>query len=208
MICELVGPMGVGKTTVTPLVAERLGATSYRGQAYHGLDDEPLSTTELWVDRIISVARNPRLALAAARAFPGSRRQAVNFALNTCRRDRLEARAARSGGGVIESGPVHAISQMSAWQHHDMSVLAGYIHKADVYVRLEATPEEVTRRLDSRRQLPPEYIDLHDQWIERYDACVDEMIARLGRPLVVVDANDEPGVVADHIVSALTPFVE
>lgn len=206
MICELIGPMGVGKTTVTPLVAERLGIPYYRGQAFHGLDDEPLTTVEMWVDRALSVLRNPALAIAAMRSHEGNLAENLNFALNTCRRDRLEARASRAGRGVVESGPVHAICQVAAWLERDLSHLADHIHRADVYVRLSATPEEVTRRLDGRNQLPAEYIAKHQDWIVRYDQGVDRMLERLGRPVITVDANVDPGAVADAIVSALAPL--
>lgn len=203
MIYELVGPMGVGKTTVAPLVAEQLGIPFYRGQAFHGLDDEPLSAARVWSDRVTSVLRKPGLARSAMGSHPGTFRERLNFTLNICRRDQLEAKASERGPGVVESGPVHAISQVAAWVRADLSPLAGHITPAAVYVRLSASDEEVTRRLDGRGQLPAEYVAAHADWIERYDGCVDAMMRHLDRPIVTVDASGEPDQVAANIVDAL-----
>jgi adenylate kinase family enzyme len=208
VICELIGPMGVGKTTVTPLLAAKLDIPYYRGQAFHGLDDQPLTTPQIWADRTLSLVRNPRLAVAAMRAHDGSITENINFALNTCRRDRLEARAARAGQGIVESGPVHAICQVAAWIELDLSELGDHIHRADVYVRLRASDDVVTRRLDGRGQLPPWLIDRHHDWITRYDENVDRMLARLERPVLEIDANDNPETVVERIAKAIAPLVD
>lgn len=206
MIYELVGPMGVGKTTVAPLVAEEMGIPYYRGQGFHDLDDKPLNPARIWSDRLMSVLRNPRLAMSSLRLLPGSLPERINFALNICRRDRLEAKANLRGHGVVESGPVHAISQMAAWAQTDLGSMARHITPAAVYVRLSASNQEVTRRLDGRGQLPPEYVAAHGDWIERYDRCVDAMMHHLDRPIVTVDASGEPDEVAINIVEALQSF--
>ena len=65
MIIELIGPKGIGKSTVMPLVAERLGINHYLGQAFHDLNGNELSTLQEWADRALSIARNPGLTVEA-----------------------------------------------------------------------------------------------------------------------------------------------
>lgn len=204
MIYELIGPMAVGKTTVAPLVADRMGIPFYRGQGFHGLDDQPLGTTQTYMDRVAAVVRNPRLTVGALGAVGGTGREKLNFALNLARRDRLEARGARRGGGIVESGPVHAICQYAAWARDDLTELGRLIHHADVYVRLHAPPEVVTRRLAARGGMPEQYVAVHGDWVERYDEYVNSILAVVSRPVVDVDANQPPQQVANEIVTALT----
>ena len=208
MIVELLGPMAVGKSTIAPLVARRLGIADYQGQGFHGLDNEPLTSGQLWSDRILSVFRRPGLFISAARRDRGDVKMRIGFALNLCRRDRFVAMAARTASGVIGGGPVHAIAQRGAWVETDLTPLGRKVTRADVYVRLVTDPTEVQRRLPTREYFPKEYVDRHGEWIQRYDEMVLAMLADLGRPIVEVDANEAPEVVAEAIATALGPLTE
>ena len=208
MIVELIGPMAVGKTTVAPLVAERLGIAHYQGQAFHGLDNGPLSGGQLAVDRFVSVVRNPRLFVGTWKAHNGTIKERLGFALNICRRDRFASMAAKASSGVVASGPVHALCQLSAWIREDMTQLAPHITRADVYVNLSADPDEVARRLSTRKEFPAEYVAVHQDWIERYDDAIDRMLQRLDRPVMDVSADASPAAVAEEIATRLTDLTQ
>jgi cytidylate kinase len=203
LIVELIGPMAVGKTTVAPLVADRLGIAHYQGQAFHGLDNEPLTGGDIAVDRVVSVVRNPALFFGTLRAHNGSAKERFGFALNICRRDRFAAMASAESSGVVASGPVHALCQLSAWIRQDMTQLAPHLTRADVYVRLSADAAEVTRRLSTRKEFPLQYVAEHEDWIDRYDEAVARMLARLDRPVIEVSADADPTAVADDIADRL-----
>jgi hypothetical protein len=200
--------MAVGKSTIAPLVAQRLGIADYQGQGFHGLDNQPLTAGQLWSDRVLSVVRRPGLFVSAARQDKGDVKMRIGFALNLCRRDRFVAMAARTASGVIGGGPVHAIAQRGAWIETDLTPLGRQVTRADVYVRLVADPAEVQRRLSTREHFPQEYVDRHGEWIERYDEMVTAILADLGRPLVEVDANDAPEIVADSVSAGLGPLID
>jgi hypothetical protein len=203
VIVELIGPMAVGKTTIAPLVAQRLGIAHYQGQAFHGLDNAPLTRGELGADRFLSVLRNPRLFVNTMRQHTGSPKERFGFALNICRRDRFASQAANAASGIVASGPVHALCQASAWIRQDMTGLAPLITPADVYVRLKADPAEVTRRLSTRQEFPREYLAQHQDWIGRYDVLVDRMLNALDRPVIDVSANEAPETVAGEVAMRL-----
>ncbi|MGH8872903.1 MAG: hypothetical protein ACRDWS_13100, partial [Acidimicrobiia bacterium] len=123
MIIELIGPMAVGKSTIAPLIATRLGISDYMGQGFHGLDNQPLAKRQLTADRIWSVLRKPVLFAEAVRLQDAPAKERIAFALNLCRRDRFVAMAARSASGVVAGGPVHAIAQITAWIEQDLTPL-------------------------------------------------------------------------------------
>ena len=208
MIVELIGPMAVGKTTVAPLVAERLGIAHYQGQAFHGLDNKPLTTPQLWMDRVLSGVRNPRLFAKVLKLHNGSAKERLTFALNICRRDRFASLAAASANGILASGPVHALCQLSAWIQQDMTGLAPHITRADVYIRLFADAAEVTRRLATRSEFPRQYVAEHENWIERYDVVVNRFLAKLDRPVIDVAANEAPALVASEVALRITQLTQ
>jgi hypothetical protein len=207
VIIELIGPMAVGKSTIAPLLARRLGIADYQGQGFHGLDNQPLTAAQLWSDRLWSVFQRPALFANAARLHEGTARERTTFALNLCRRDRFISMAARAPSGVVAGGPVHAIAQMGAWIERDLTSLGRQVTKADVYVRLSADPAEVTRRLSTRTHFPQEYVDRHEHWIKRYDQSVIAMLNLIERPVVEVSANEAPEIVAEAIATALGPLM-
>jgi hypothetical protein len=200
--------MAVGKSTIAPLVAQRLGIADYQGQGFHGLDNQPLTAGQLWSDRVLSVVRRPGLFVSAARQDKGDAKMRIGFALNLCRRDRFVSMAARTASGVIGGGPVHAIAQRGAWIEKDLARLGERVTRADVYVRLLADPAEVKRRLSTREGFPREYVERHHEWIERYDRMVRAIVADLGRPVVEVNADEAPESVAEAVIAGLGPLIE
>lgn len=203
MIIELLGPMAVGKSTIAPIVAERLGIADYMGQGFHGLDNQQLSRIELWSDRVLSLLRKPGLFVRALSLHGGPVKARFVFALNLCRRDRFVFMASHSASGIVASGPVHSIAQTGTWIEANLTTLISQVTKADVYVRLTADPAEVAKRFSTRTYIPQQYIDRHEDWVERYDRTVTAMLAEIRQPVVDVSADGAPEAVAEAIVRGL-----
>lgn len=204
MIIELIGPKGIGKSTVAPLVAERLGINHYLGQAFHDLDGNELSTLQEWADRALSVARNPGLAVEAMGARNDTVRAGLRFALNACRRDRFAARAAQRGSGVIESGPLNSLIQASASYRRNLTALHSRIFTSDIYVRLMSTADEVARRLRNRGGVSESRIAEHHGWVARYEAAADGVLDRVPSPVLEIDAS----AAADQLAGSIAVAVE
>ena len=84
MIVELLGPGGVGKTTLEPLVAAGLGIAHYPAVKRHGFEGEPLTPTQVWVGRLGSAVRSPRTAVRLATGPPGDDQTSDSDSLSTC----------------------------------------------------------------------------------------------------------------------------
>lgn len=207
MIVEFVGPGGVGKTTVEPLVADRLGITYYPGRKRHGFDGEPLSTWRVWTGRIAAVAHSPRLSLATMARGDGSPADRVRLAADLARRNRAARRAALLGSGVLASGPVHALSMMGSATGNGPARLARLVHRADVYVVMRAQPEVITRRLAGRLTVSEAELVDHGDWVRRYERAADRVLSEISRPAVSVDAGPAPEEVADEVASLLAPYL-
>lgn len=203
MIIELIGPKAVGKTTAAALLAERLGIRHYLGQGFHRLDGTELRGWREWAERTRSVARSPGLFLAAWRIRGGSAKERMRFALNACRRDRLAAVAAITEHGVVESGPLNSLIQATASYDRDVTPLHSRIAISDIYVRLRAPASEITRRLESRGGVSESRVARHDAWVDRYEKAADDVLARIGRPVVEVNATTTPEGIVDNVVHAM-----
>lgn len=203
MIIELIGPKGVGKSTVAPLVADRLGIRHYMGQAFHELDGTRLGPTEEWADRALSVLRAPFLFAAAWRVRGGSGKERLRFAFNTARRDRFAARAASDEDGILESGPLNSLFQASASYGKDVSGLHSRIVRSDIYVRLRAVTEVTTRRLELRGGVSEGRVAVHGDWVDRYERVADRVLPGIGRPVLEVDATGSPDGIAESIAAAI-----
>ena len=208
MIVELIGPGGVGKTTVEPLVAERLGVVYYEGRKRHGFQGEELSGWRLWSNRAWSVLRDPGLAIAATAIHPGSARERAWFTMDIIRRERNAARSARLDSGVVASGPIHALCMMSGSTGADVTSLLSHLTKADVYVRLDADPSVVTLRLAHRLGQNPDELGEHQDWMAKYRAASTQILAAVNRPVVEVEADAPPEEVASNVASRLTPYLD
>lgn len=204
MIIELLGPGGVGKTTVEPLLAQRLGIAYYPGKKRHNLEGRPQSGLQVWLARLWSVLTHPLLALAALRTQNGSAKKRLRFMFDICRRERAASRARRLGSGVIASGPVHALCMMSGDSDREVSKILRHLTSADVYVRLHADPAEVARRLAGRLGQPLEDIQDHQSWMGRYEEASIRISRALRRPLVDVRADGSPEEVTEAIAGQLT----
>ncbi|HSJ84090.1 MAG TPA: hypothetical protein VLA91_09770 [Acidimicrobiia bacterium] len=203
MIIELIGPGAVGKSTVGPILAARLGISHYAGQGFYGLDGEPLGAGQIWFDRLISAFADPGLTIAALRILEDPLRSRLSFALTTSRRERFARRAQTTGSGVFSSGPVHWLCQESTRYQQDLTGLLSRVVLSDVYVRLSADPEVVTRRLAGRGGKTESRVAEHPLWIDRYQGYADQILATIGRPVVEVVADGPAEQVADEIVTRL-----
>jgi len=203
MIIELLGPGGVGKSTVEPLLADRLGIAYYPGKKRHDLVGRPQSSVQVWINRFWSVLSNPSLALAAIRLHDGSTTDRWRFAFDICRRERAAARARRLGSGVLASGPVHALCMMSGDRGGDVSSIIPHVTRADVYVRLHAEPADVTRRLAGRLGQPLTELVSHESWMSVYESAASRIASVLERPMLEVRADGSPSDVAEAIAERI-----
>ena len=204
MIIELIGPGGVGKTTLEPMVAKRLGLEYHPNRKRHALNGEPLTPGRVWLQRLGVMARNPRLFVRAATAMKGGARLRLRFALDMCRRERLAHHAA-TRGGVVASGTLHALCAASANHQVDLSPLLSIVSPADFYVLLVIEPEEATRRLAGRlfESGLDAKVEDHAGFQRRYDSCVAEVEKRLTSPILRVEAGGPPERVVDEVVSSI-----
>jgi thymidylate kinase len=207
MIVEIVGPGGVGKSTVEPLVATRLGIAYYPAQKRQGLDGQELSSAEVWLGRAVSVLRSPGLAFASWRAYPGSQKARIRFALDMCRRRRISTRASRMGSGVVASGAAHALCAASANNDTDLTGLMTRFNPADVYVRLSGDPHETTERLAARQGIEAEDLAGHRELQQSYETYADAVLEGLESEVVEVKVRGGPEEVAAEIVSRLRPIM-
>jgi gluconate kinase len=203
MIIELLGPGGVGKSTVEPLIAQSLGIAHYSGKKRHDLSGRPQSSMEVAASRLWSVASHPLLAWAALRAHDGTPTERLRFAVDLCRRERAAARAHRLGSGVVASGPVHALCMMTGGSDRDIRNVVRHLTPADVYVRLHADPSVVTRRLADRLGQTPEDLEEHASWMREYEQASIRISTAMRRPIVDVSADGSTAEVAQEIVDRL-----
>jgi hypothetical protein len=203
MIVELLGPGGVGKTTLEPLVAARLGIIHYPALKRHGFEGEPLTPAQVWATRAGSALRSPRLLFSSLRAHRGTAKERLRFALDMCRRERIARRAADLGSGVVASGSIHALCAASANTDTDLTTLAGLITLADVYVRLSASPADTTGRLAARQGISPDELHAHAELQQSYQQYADSILQGLERPVVEVTVEGSPEHVADVIASRI-----
>lgn len=195
VLIELVGPQGVGKSTVGPRVAAELGLECFSGQGFHGMDGHELSAAEVRRDRFTAVARRPDLFVRVLTAVKTPIRQRLRAAFNLTRREQF---AARLGSGVVESGPMHGLAQTGTNFASDLTSLEGRVTAADVYVRLDADPATVVDRW-AERERAADRRDHHIDWIERYGRQMDQLLE--GRRVVTVDAS---GAVDDVVAAIVT----
>ena len=208
MIIELIGPGAIGKTTIEPFLAERLRITHYPGSKRHGYAGEALTRSRIWRSRLWSGAREPLLVVTAFRAHTGDGKERIRFALDISRRNRFAARAARSGDGVLSSGPTHALCAASANIGHDLTFLAPRIVTPDIFVRLHVEPDELTRRMAGRRGVPEEHLHDRAEINKQYDAFADHLLANMDLPVVEVEAAEAPEIVAEMAAVAVRQLID
>jgi len=203
MFIELIGPGAVGKSTVAPLLAHRLGLPHYAGQGFYRLDGTPMTRWEIWGDRIISTITDPGLTLATLGAQGGPWPDRLSFCLTTTRRERFARHAVRTDGGVFSSGPVHWLCQESTRYETDLTRLLPRVVHSDVYVRLSADPDTLTRRLEARGGKSESRIVDHPQWVGRYESYADRALDAIDRPVIEVAADGAPAAVVEEIMKRL-----
>lgn len=204
MIIELVGPMAAGKSSLAPLIAEELLLPHYGGQAFHRLDGSQLTKAQLLFDRVGAVLTNHRLFVGSLRQTRTcTTRLRVNFALNVCGRDRFARRVALRGGGVIESGPLHALCQMAAHSHTRLSDLASVVAKPDVYVRLRVPLDELVDRYLKRAADSTFNASEYRGWVERYDDELTRAAKMVSRPVIDINSHQKRNDVTADVVAAV-----
>lgn len=189
MIVELLGTGGVGKSTLEPLIAARLGIGLYAGGKRQDIDARDLPPWQVWRSRFSAISTNPVLFAGAYRRVPSSMRHRAWFAMDICRREQNARRAERRGEGVLASGPLHALGQGSARFNADLSRLATRITTADLYVWLRLDPDMAAQRLADRRKVGLERIGDHRGWTTRYENVTESALALVAAPVVEVDAT-------------------
>ena len=200
MLVELIGPGGVGKTTVEPLIASNLGIAFYPAKRRHGFEGEPLTKWQVQYARLASVLRNPNLFARALLAIDRPLRSRLRFALDTTRRDRIASRAARRGSGVLASGPLHGLCEAAARYRCDVTALVRHVKHADVYIVLSADIEVTTGRLRQRREISDEDATTH---YRNYTEAAARGLELTGRPIFEIDATPSPDAIAAEAARSL-----
>lgn len=206
-IIEFVGPGGVGKTTVEPLVADRLGIEYYPGKKRHGFDGEPLPPWRVWTGRAVAVAQNPRLSRRSIAIHNGSPSERARFALDMARRARIGQRAAGLDSGILASGPVHGLSMIAASTGVDVRPLIELAAVSDIYVVLHADPIEITRRLAGRLEAVGEELTGHEDWVGRYEDAARMILSAIALPTFEVNADAAPEEIAEEVAGLLSPLL-
>jgi hypothetical protein len=202
LIIELIGPKAVGKSTLGPLVASRLGVPHYFGYGFRSLDGDRLTRRQHQSDLLKAVASHPHLFVRALRARRGAVRPRLAFALNTCRRHR-RVRRLPSGDAVISGGQVHGLCQEVQLFGTDVTALATHVVRLDLYVLLHAPTVEIGRRFKSRQRLDELEDRQHAAGVERYMEAAAVALELVGRPHLRVRADGSPEVVADEVASRI-----
>lgn len=208
MIAEFLGAGGVGKSTVEPLVSDRLRIAYYPGKKRHGFYGEPLPAWAVWWGRVASVGSRPGLVLASIRAHYGPIGERIRFANDLARRDRTARRAARLGSGVVASGPLHGLVMAAAGTGSDLSKLTQVVTLADVYVMLSTEPEVIQERLSTRLTASGFDDDLNPAWIAEYEQAALSLLDAANKPVVRIDASAEPDQVAKAVAERLQSLLE
>lgn len=208
MIAEFLGAGGVGKSTVEPLVSDRLGIAYYPGKKRHGFRGEPLPTWKVWRGRVASIGSRPGLLLASISAHNGRVGERLRFAIDLARRDRTARRAARLGNGVVASGPLHGLVMAAAATGSDLSELTTVVARADVYVMLSAESEVIRERLSRRLSDSGVDIDIDPAWADAYEQAASSLLDAADRPVIRIDASHDPDRVADAVAQGLEQLLE
>ena len=180
MLIELLGPMGVGKSSVAPLLAASLAIPHYVGLGATTASGHRLSRAGMAIDAIWSAGQQPGLTLEAWRTHSASAKRRLTFATAIARRSRFASSVRRSGGGVLDGGPMHALFQESSKTGRDYTTLARRVTLAHLYIYLVATEDAIAERL-----------------VGRDFVSVDEAVERARRYLAVSETLPGPVVAID-----------
>jgi hypothetical protein len=206
MRIELIGPPGVGKSTLAPILANRLEAGIIDLSKRRSLSGQPLGSWARRMATFCGVIDNARLTahllLAQPRTF-----QALRSALGTGRRESLLRSLPQSRVFLVDEGPLQAVlwTLMFSRKKPRPDRLAAALSKPDVAVRIHAPTSLLASRV---KDLGDRLLDGTAAEVvatlERYEAIADEILEELGVPVVTLDgfSADDVGVLADQVRSA------
>jgi hypothetical protein len=213
MTIELVGPKAVGKTTLGPLVAERLGSEHHYGNAPLGPRGQRVSRIRKHVALLTALVSQPTLFRHAMKVEATNLKSRLVFAGNICRRN-AQARRIRAECAVISGGVVHALCQEVEMCGRDATSLSAHVHHSQMYVVLTLPTAEVVRRFSSRHERlgrGPDRRDsflldaeMHQDAVARYVNAAVEVLSRIDVPVIWVGAEGTPGQVADRVVAEIS----
>jgi thymidylate kinase len=209
---EILGPKAVGKSTIGPIVAERLGVHHYAGIWWRTLGGCPVSDPRRRVRLIVAIASSASLFLRAFVLRGGAAKARFSYAANICGRNYM-TRYVVSVGGVISGGTAHGICEQIQVYGSKVETLARHVQRTDFYIVLHARTEDIRQRFTKRQVRPGRVIDelearlltpkFHDEGVARYVEAVPEVLGHLGGTIICVEATGSPTDIADRVVARI-----
>jgi hypothetical protein len=186
VLIEIIGPRGVGKSTVGPRVADLLGLPFHVGLGATTVDGHPVRRPR--VDMARSAVSHPRLLLAAWSCSRGPGRRRLAFAIALCRRARFASRVT----GLLDGGPVHGICQQVSRDGVNCLPLTYLAPLPDLAVFLRSDPAIVLAQFEEREGQSPD-----PEEPRRYAAAVRSLPPQLA--IIEVEAVGSPPEVAARV---------
>jgi len=184
LLIELIGPRGVGKSSVAPLLAQRLSIAHYCGLGAITPSGHQLRRFAVAFDAASSLMGHFTLAMSTWRNYSGSARKRATLAIAITRRSRFSAKARAAGDGVLDGGPMHALLQEASRDVGSEYIsMTPLVAKADLYLMLAASPEVIAQRLMSRETI--DFNGAKEQTCQYF-----EFARSITRSVITIDTTD------------------